>query len=80
MVSDPYTPTERHPDPDNVGVTGGGGSGGSNDKTGAFADPNGNVTPDDPTNPAFYYQESNSANNVWRWSVGGQAWFQFVNA
>lgn len=57
-----------------------GGSGGSNDVTGAFANPNGNVTPPDPAKTSFYSQDSSAVNNLWRWSVNDQQWYQFVNA
>jgi hypothetical protein len=43
--------------------------------TGAFADPNGNVTPADPTLAAWYYQDG-QALVWWQWSVADQVWYQ----
>jgi len=43
--------------------------------TGAFADPNGNVTPADTTLAAWYYQDG-SMTVWWQWSVVGQVWYQ----
>jgi hypothetical protein len=43
--------------------------------TGAFADPNGNVTPSDPSLAAWYYQEG-AVPNWWSWNVTSQAWNQ----
>lgn len=60
----------------NATVAGGGGTGGA--YTGAFADPNGNVTPDDTDSGAWYYQTpSTDPFNVWYWDVATQAWIQF---
>lgn len=63
-----------------AGTAGGGGSGGSGSGagavlTGAFADPNGNVTPADPTSAAWYYQDG-QALVWWQWSIAGQVWYQ----
>lgn len=45
--------------------------------TGVFADPNGNVTPDDTSKGAYYYQDpALSQFNWWLWSVSAQAWIQ----
>lgn len=43
--------------------------------TGAFADPNGNVTPADPTLAAWYYQDGEVL-VWWQWSVDDQVWYQ----
>jgi len=40
--------------------------------TGAFADPNGNVTPDDPTRAALFYP--NGGGTQFQWDVVSQAW------
>lgn len=54
-----------------------GGTGGVGEiLTGAFTDPNGNVTPTTTTGAALYYQDSASAVNQWRWSVADQVWYQ----
>lgn len=56
--------------------TGGAAGGGSSVKqiyTGAWADPNGNVTPDDPTLAAIYYDDVPEPTQ-WTWSVAGQNW------
>lgn len=55
----------------------GGGSGAIQVLVGAFANPNGNSTPDDPSKGAIYYQEGSVA-NVWRWSISGVAWIQTI--
>lgn len=57
--------------------SGGGGGGGDSGQIiiGEFDDPNGNVTPDDPTQPAIYYKEG-AVNNQWRWDVPDQDWKQ----
>ena len=50
-----------------------GGSGGSIQiYQGAFADPNGNVTPDDPTKPALYFP--NGGGTLWQFDVPSQTW------
>jgi hypothetical protein len=49
---------------------GGGGGGTIQVYTGAFADPNGNVTPDDPTKPALFYPTGGGT--LWQWD--GAAW------
>lgn len=43
--------------------------------TGAFADPNGNVTPSDTTLGAWYYQDGQTL-VWWQWSVAAQVWYQ----
>lgn len=43
--------------------------------TGAFADPNGNVTPSDTTTGAWYYQDGETL-VWWQWSVAAQVWYQ----
>jgi len=43
--------------------------------TGAFADPNGNLTPTDPTKAAWYYQDGQTL-VWWQWSVADQVWYQ----
>lgn len=43
--------------------------------TGSFSDPNGNVTPTDPTNGAWYYQDGQTL-VWWQWSVADQVWYQ----
>lgn len=57
---------------------GGGGGGGATPQViaGAFANPNGNVTPATPTLGAIYYQDSAPVVNQWQWSVASQNWFQ----
>lgn len=45
--------------------------------TGAFDDPNGNVTPATKSSPALYYQD-NAAISFWQWSVSGQNWEPIV--
>ncbi len=52
-----------------------GGGGGGAVITGAFANPNGNVTPADPTKAAWYYQEG-ATPNWWQWNVTNQNWDQ----
>jgi hypothetical protein len=56
-------------------LQGGGGGGGGSGSTisGAFANPNGNVTPADPTKGALYYQAGGSG-TLWEWQVGSQTW------
>lgn len=44
--------------------------------TGAFADPNGNVTPDNLTIANSYYEDIVPPLNVWYWSVANQNWNQ----
>lgn len=45
--------------------------------TGTWADPNGHVTPDDPTLGALYYQDpAIDLYNEWKWNVGTQHWDQ----
>lgn len=43
--------------------------------TGAFADPNGNLTPTDTTAAAWYYQDGEVL-VWWQWSVDDQVWYQ----
>lgn len=43
---------------------------------GTFANPNGNITPSDPTTWNIYYQDG--ALKVWTWSVAGQNWFEVI--
>ncbi len=43
--------------------------------TGAFANPNGNVTPTSLTSAALYYEDSPTPNQ-WYWSVDDQVWYQ----
>lgn len=64
-------PATSGPDPD----AGSSGSGEGAVLTGAFADPNGNVTPTDPTKAAWYYQEGGTP-NWWQWNVTSQLWNQ----
>jgi hypothetical protein len=45
--------------------------------TDSFADPNGNVTPDDPTAGALYYEDSDTL-QLWRWSVIQQLWIATI--
>ena len=45
---------------------------------GSFADPNGNVTPDNLLIGAEYYQDINLP-NIWRWSVTDQMWFSTIS-
>lgn len=59
-------------DPD-AGSLGGGGEGAV--LTGAFADPNGNITPSDPTKAAWYYMEG-AVPSWWQWNVTDQLWNQ----
>lgn len=58
-------------------ISGGGGGGTIQVVTGAFANPNSNVTLDDPTKPGVYYQQG-GAPNVWRWDVTDQVWYQTI--
>lgn len=44
--------------------------------TGAFADPNGNVTPDNLTISNSYCEDIVPPLNVWYWSVANQNWNQ----
>lgn len=44
---------------------------------GQFDDPNGNVTPDDPSLAAEYYKDENLP-SIWRWSVTGQMWYATI--
>ncbi len=57
-----------------IAANGGGGGGGGTIQVyeGAFTDPNGNVTPDDPTKPALYF--TNGGGTLWQWDVPSQTW------
>lgn len=50
--------------------------------SGAFANPNGNVTPLDITIAALYYQDNDgTVNNLWKWMLSGPAihtWIQML--
>lgn len=46
--------------------------------TDAYADPNGNVAPDDTAAAAVYYQNTSPAPSFWVWHVAGSAWVQIV--
>lgn len=59
-----------------IAENGSGSSGSGQLYTGAFLDPNGNVTPDNPTIANEYYQDINPPLNVWKWSVTDQVWYQ----
>lgn len=59
-------------DPD---ANGDGGSGAEQVYTDSFSDPNGNVTPTDPTKGAWYYQDEGPL-VWWQWSVNSQLWYQ----
>lgn len=48
----------------------------SQDKTGPWTNPNGNVYPDDRSKAAWYYQDPPSLLNQWLWSVQAQQWQQ----
>lgn len=67
-------PGLRHPEPQDRASAS---SSAQQSYSGAFTDPNGNVTPDDPTVGATYYQDANPPLNVWYWSVTDQEWYQF---
>ena len=74
-----YDPDLHHPDPSTLPPSSGegGGDGSPQNYTDTFSDPNGNVTPDDPTLAAVYYEDVNPPLNVWHWSVADQLWYQF---
>lgn len=62
-------------------AAGGGGGGGSGQTmAGAFANPNGNVTPTDQTKGAIYTQNGAANNNVWRWDTTDLVWYQSISA
>lgn len=44
--------------------------------TGTFSDPNGNVTPNVPTEPAIYFTlvSAGGTGNVWHWQKDTQVW------
>jgi hypothetical protein len=44
---------------------------------GAFANPNGNVTPNNTSDAADYYQDSVPLNR-WSWDVPSQAWKAYI--
>lgn len=46
--------------------------------TGAEDNPNGTYTPEDTTQPAMYYPDSD-ANALWRWSPTQQIWLETIN-
>lgn len=118
-VSDPYVPTERHPDPNTINfggdplvgtgapanslgsngnlyvasdtgavysksggvwtvLSGGSGSGIGEVLHGAFATPVGNVTPTTTSKSAIYSQDGAANNNLWRWDVPEQTWYQII--
>ena len=45
---------------------------------GNYVNPNGHVTPQYPSAPAMYYQDSETMTNLWVWSVANQVWVQFL--
>ncbi len=47
---------------------------------GAFANPNNNVTPLNPKNPALYYvtDVAIGSQSLWQWNTGGQNWTQLI--
>lgn len=53
-------------------AAGGGGGGETQVYQDSFADPNGNVTPDDPTKAALYYPDGGGT--TFQWDVGSQTW------
>lgn len=58
--------------------TGGSGSGSIQVIADSFADPNGNVTPDDPSMGAVYCQDGADLTVFWRWDVTAQVWRQLL--
>ncbi len=57
-----------------IAANGGGGGGGGTIQVyqGAFADPNGNLVPDDPTKPALYFPDGGGT--LWQFNVLSQTW------
>jgi hypothetical protein len=54
------------------------GAGGGGVLTGAYADPNGNVLPNNLTKPMFYYQcPATDLYSLWKWDIANQVWVQF---
>jgi hypothetical protein len=55
-----------------VTLGGGGGGGAQEVYQDAFANPNGNIVPDDPTKPALYFPDGGGT--LFQWDVDSQSW------
>lgn len=63
---------------ENSGSGTGGPFASSNDVIDSYDDPNGNVTPNNTTKPAFYYKDGDPS-VLFSWSVANQNWVAQIN-